>query len=185
VRAGGGADNGGEKRNILVVSVLLPIIIDLALRSKTQRRIEVLRKREQPVLLRVATAPKAFIRFMCDTLVEDQAPAAILVSQVILNIHVAAPLVRTCRDSGSSKSCNNLADACVPAGCGPCVQRAEESSEHRDHPVSCVVSTYPSQSCAEERKRFKKTVEKWYPSKFSWYQIPPQVCSPATCDVCC
>jgi hypothetical protein len=74
VRAGGGADNGGEKRNILVVSVLLPIIIDLALRSKTQRRIEVLRKREQPVLLRVATAPKAFIRFMCDTLVEDQAP---------------------------------------------------------------------------------------------------------------
>ena len=28
-----------EKRNVLIVSVLLPIAIDLALRSKTQRRI--------------------------------------------------------------------------------------------------------------------------------------------------
>jgi hypothetical protein len=36
---GGRADNGGEKRNVLIVSVLLPIIIHLALRSKTQRRI--------------------------------------------------------------------------------------------------------------------------------------------------
>jgi hypothetical protein len=36
------ADNGGEKRNVLIVSVLLPIAICLALRSKTQRRIEVL-----------------------------------------------------------------------------------------------------------------------------------------------
>jgi hypothetical protein len=35
VHARGGADNGGEKRNVLIVSVLLPIIIDLALRSKT------------------------------------------------------------------------------------------------------------------------------------------------------
>jgi hypothetical protein len=40
VHAGGGADNGGEKRNVLIVSVLLPKIIDLfALRSKTQRHI--------------------------------------------------------------------------------------------------------------------------------------------------
>jgi hypothetical protein len=33
VHVGGGADNGGEKRNVLIASVLLPIIIDLALRS--------------------------------------------------------------------------------------------------------------------------------------------------------
>ena len=39
VHAGGGADNGGEKRNVLIVSVLLPMIIDLAHRSKKQRRI--------------------------------------------------------------------------------------------------------------------------------------------------
>jgi hypothetical protein len=39
------ADNGGEKRNVLIVSVLLPIADNFALRSKTQatqRRIEVL-----------------------------------------------------------------------------------------------------------------------------------------------
>jgi hypothetical protein len=39
VHAGGGADNGGEKRNVLIVSVLMPMIIDLAHRSKKQRRI--------------------------------------------------------------------------------------------------------------------------------------------------
>jgi hypothetical protein len=45
VYAGGGADNGGEQRNVMIVCVLLPIIIDLALRSKTQSRIEGLRMR--------------------------------------------------------------------------------------------------------------------------------------------
>jgi hypothetical protein len=73
VHARGGADNGGEKRNVLIVSGLLPILIDLAQRSETQRGIEVLRMREQPVLLRMATAP---IAFMGDAEVEDQAPAA-------------------------------------------------------------------------------------------------------------
>jgi hypothetical protein len=66
VHAGGGTENGGEKRNILIVSVLFPIIIDLVLRSKTQRRIEVLR--EQPILLHVFTGAKAVMR---DPEVED------------------------------------------------------------------------------------------------------------------
>jgi hypothetical protein len=38
VHAGGGADNGGEKRNVLIVSVLLHEAIDLALRCKAQRQ---------------------------------------------------------------------------------------------------------------------------------------------------
>ena len=42
-------------------------------------------EREQPVLLRVATASKVF----SDAEVEDQAPAASLVSQVVPNLHVA------------------------------------------------------------------------------------------------
>ena len=42
VHAGGGAENGGEKRNVLIVSVLLPIATDLALRSNMQRRVHVL-----------------------------------------------------------------------------------------------------------------------------------------------
>jgi hypothetical protein len=34
------ADNGGEKRNVLIVSVLLPITVNFAMRSKTHRRID-------------------------------------------------------------------------------------------------------------------------------------------------
>jgi len=37
-----GGDYSGEKRNVLIVSVLLPIGVDLTLRSNTQRAIEVL-----------------------------------------------------------------------------------------------------------------------------------------------
>ena len=43
VHAGGCARNGGEKRNVLIVSVLLPRAIDLALRSNMERRVDVLR----------------------------------------------------------------------------------------------------------------------------------------------
>ena len=44
MHAGGGADDGGEQRNVLIVSILLPIAIDLALRSNMQRRVDVLCK---------------------------------------------------------------------------------------------------------------------------------------------
>ena len=40
--AGGGTNDRGEKRNVLIISVLLPIGSDLTLRSTTQRAIEVL-----------------------------------------------------------------------------------------------------------------------------------------------
>ena len=33
VYTGGGTNDGGEKRNVLIVSVLLPIAIDLAIQS--------------------------------------------------------------------------------------------------------------------------------------------------------
>ncbi len=54
-----------EKRNVLIVSVLLPISGDLTLRSNTQRRVYVLRVREGPVLLHVcvyycSTYPECF-----------------------------------------------------------------------------------------------------------------------------
>jgi hypothetical protein len=42
VHAGGSGHNGGEKRNVLVVIVLLPIAIDFALRSKLQGGVKVL-----------------------------------------------------------------------------------------------------------------------------------------------
>jgi len=34
-----GGDDGWEKRNVLIVTVFLPIAIDLALRSNMQRRV--------------------------------------------------------------------------------------------------------------------------------------------------
>jgi hypothetical protein len=42
VHAGGCAHDGREKRNVLIVIVLLPISINFTLRSKTQRYIKVL-----------------------------------------------------------------------------------------------------------------------------------------------
>ena len=71
-----GGDDGWEKRNVLIVTVFLPIAIDLALRSNMQRRVDVLWMRQAPVLLRMTTAPKT----LRDAEVEDQAPAARLVS---------------------------------------------------------------------------------------------------------
>ncbi len=55
MQAGGSGDYGGEKRNVLIVSVLLPIAIDLALRSNMQRRVDVLWVCEAPILQGVDT----------------------------------------------------------------------------------------------------------------------------------
>jgi hypothetical protein len=46
----------------VIVSVLFPIAMDLALRCNTQRRVDVLRMREEPVLLRVATRAETLMR---------------------------------------------------------------------------------------------------------------------------
>jgi hypothetical protein len=48
-----GTNDRWEKRNVLIVSVLLLIGIYLTLRSNTQRRIQILRVRQAPVLLHV------------------------------------------------------------------------------------------------------------------------------------
>ena len=102
MHAGGSAKNGGEKRNVPIVNVWLPIAIDLALRSKTPRPVNVLWVCQAPILQGMAATPTTL---MGDVEVEDQAPAASptasLVSQVVPgpNLHVAAPLSCACRDS--------------------------------------------------------------------------------------
>ena len=72
-----------------------------------QRRVDVLRVCQVPILQGVAATPIT----LRDAEVEDQAPAASLVSQEVANLHVAAPLARASRDSESSKM--NNSDACV------------------------------------------------------------------------
>jgi hypothetical protein len=95
VHAGGSADNGGEKRNVLIVSVLLPKAVDLALRCKPQRRVEVVGVGEVPVFVeRGYLSP-----LVRDGQVEDQAPAARLFGKVVSDLHVTAPLACACRDS--------------------------------------------------------------------------------------
>jgi hypothetical protein len=98
VHAGGCAHDGGEKRNVLIVSVLFPIAVNFTLRSKTQRRIEVLGMRKQTVLLHVDSAPQTVVG---QGRVKDQAPAARRVLEVAAELaaelHVAAPLACTCR----------------------------------------------------------------------------------------
>jgi hypothetical protein len=76
-------------RNVLIVSVLLPIAVNFALRSKTQRRIEVLGMRSQTVLMHVASGA---LTVVCDGQVDDQAPAGRLIAQVVADFHVSTPL---------------------------------------------------------------------------------------------
>jgi hypothetical protein len=54
VHAAASTHDSGEKRNVLIVSVLLPIGVDLTLRSNAQRAIKVLWVCEQTVLQHVA-----------------------------------------------------------------------------------------------------------------------------------
>ena len=86
-------DNGWEKRNVLIVTVLLPIAVNFTLRSKTQRCLEVLVVRYHTFLLHVATAPKTVVGH---GQVEDQAPAARRVLEVAAELLVAAPLACAC-----------------------------------------------------------------------------------------
>jgi hypothetical protein len=88
--------------------------MDFALRSKMQRRVDVVRVGQTPMLQGVAATP---ITAMGDAEVQDQAPAASLVPEVILDLHVAAPLAR----AGGN--------AVLRVGCGPCVPLSEKEGQ--------------------------------------------------------
>ena len=65
------AGNCGENKNVLIVTVFLPTALDLALRSNMQRRVEILRVCQAPILQGVAATP---ITVMGNAEVEDQVP---------------------------------------------------------------------------------------------------------------
>ena len=77
----------------MIVSILLPKTIDLALRSSAQGCVKVSRMREHGILLWVAAAP---ISVVGDAEIKDQAPGAGLVSEVVADCNVAAPLRIAC-----------------------------------------------------------------------------------------
>ena len=118
MHAGGGTNDCGEKRNILIVSILLLIGSNLTLRSNMQGSIEVLWVCEQTVLLHVAGRPKPV---MGDAEVEDQTPAPGLISKIVADLDVAAPLA--CAGRHAMLSADSVSG------------RAEQRPEHTHHPV--------------------------------------------------
>ena len=94
MHAGGGTNDRGEKRNVLIVGVLLLIGSNLSLRSNTQRRVQILRVRQAPVLLHVAGRPKPV---MGDAEVKHETPATGLRLEIVLDLNIAAPLARAGR----------------------------------------------------------------------------------------
>ena len=84
---------GKEIITVVIVSILLPITIDLALRSSAQGCVKVSRMREHGILLWVAAAP---ISVVGDAEIKDQAPGAGLVPEVVSDFNVAAPLRIAC-----------------------------------------------------------------------------------------
>jgi hypothetical protein len=118
MHAGGGTNDCGEKRNVLIVSILLLIGSNLTLRSNMQGAIEVLWVCEQTVLLHVAGRPKPV---MGDAEVEDQTPAPGLISKIVADLDVAAPLA--CAGRHAMLSADSVSG------------RAEQWPEHTHHPV--------------------------------------------------
>jgi hypothetical protein len=136
MHAGGGTNDRGEKRNVLIVGVLLLVGSDLTLRSNTQRRIQILRVRQAPVLLHVAGRPKPV---MGDAEVEDQTPAPGLTVEIVPNLHIAAPLARAGRH----------------AMLGPyrVSGRAEQRPQYGHHPVArlCGIGAFEGVSLCHFR----------------------------------
>ena len=94
MHAGGGTNDRGEKRNVLIVGVLLLIGNNLSLRSNMQRRLQILRVRQAPVLLHVAGRPKPV---MGDAEVKHETPASGLRLEIVLDLNIAAPFARAGR----------------------------------------------------------------------------------------
>ena len=109
-------NNRRQQRNVLIVSVLLPITIDIALRSNTQRRVVVLRVCQVPI-----SKGWLLLKLMREAEVETQAPADSLVSKIVPYLHVAAPLASAGRDAELRADLRS--------------SRAEDRAKHGDHAV--------------------------------------------------
>jgi hypothetical protein len=66
---------GRKVRNVLIVSVLLHIAIDLALRCNMQRRVDVLRVDQAPILQEVADTPLSVSRMVHERCVRFACPS--------------------------------------------------------------------------------------------------------------
>ena len=89
MHAGGSGHNGGERRNVLIVSVLLSTAIYFALRSETQGGVKVLRCDSKPFCCTWQLLP-ILSCVMDKSKTRLRLPAGVL--EVALYLHVVAPL---------------------------------------------------------------------------------------------
>ena len=89
MHACGCARNRRQETNVLIVSVLFAVVVNLALRSNAQGRIEVVGMRKLTIVVGLGAFP---ISVMGDPEIEDEVPCPSRVLEVADNLYVATLL---------------------------------------------------------------------------------------------
>ncbi len=120
MHACGGARNRRQEGDVLIVSVLVAIGVNLALRSNAQGRIKVSGVRQLPILVGLGASAIAVVG---NPEIEEEVPRPSRVLEVVDNLDVAALLSR--RVTGrNAELCAHLMTSST-----------EERSKNRYHPV--------------------------------------------------
>ena len=91
MHACGGARNRRQETNVLIVSILPAVVVNLALRSNAQGRIKVAGMRKLPILVGLGASA---ISLVGDPEIEDEVPRPSRVLEVVDNLDVATLLSR-------------------------------------------------------------------------------------------
>ena len=89
MHAGGCARNRRQETNVLIVSVLFAVVVNLALRSKAQGSIEVVGMCKLTIMVGLGAFP---VTIMGDPEIEDEVPRPSRVLEVADNLDVACPV---------------------------------------------------------------------------------------------
>ena len=89
MHACGGARNRRQETNVLIVSILPAVVVNLALRSNAQGRIKVAGMRKLPILVGLGASA---ISLVGDPEIEDEVPRPSRVLEVVDNLDVATLL---------------------------------------------------------------------------------------------
>ena len=126
MHACGGARNRRQEGDVLIVSVLVAIVVNLALRSNAQGRIKVPGVRQLPILVGLGASAIAVVG---NPEIEDEVPRPSRVLEVVDNLDVAALSVALSVAQGHSARPRTV--------CAPCDQQygraVQESIPSRRH----------------------------------------------------
>ena len=126
MHACGCARNRRQETNVLIVSVLFAVVVNLALRSKAQGRIEVVGMCKLTIVVGLGAFP---VTSMGDPEIEDEGPRPSRVLAVADNLDVPSFLSR-----GVTRRDAELRSHLMTG-------RAEERPKNRYHPVVRLVGT--------------------------------------------